>query len=431
MNDGSFTPFFVADRQASLRILMGLKGPLDKRIGVMTHANAFAPFKRAIAEFPCFDMQNCGIYDGKCPFDGQLTECSRGQLLKRTTCIICDSGVFQRKGCEIPTYEKLFKEYESMGADYGVIMDVLKDRKRTVRTAKEAMQAFRTHNWSFRLVGVSQGTDADEYLKCYKELKSIGYKYIAIGGMLQRREKSARYVTVRDETLLRDVLKAIRVYDPKGWIFALGCYSPGRHTIFLENSVFGADYKGWIFNYAGHSPGRGNKRSQRSRFRQVRSFVAEEILTKPQNWGRNHRLLIIPCSKSKRVYKGLAQAINVYDGPVYRMLRKRVRDFSNENGSDIMIVSSKYGLITPTTLIARYDQKMTIDRAVELKPKANEYLSKLMMEKKYADVLVNLGSEYLAAVEPSLWTVSKETRVRVLQGKIGTRLHETRAWLSS
>ena len=123
MSARSFTPFFVADRQASLRILCGLNIPKGKKIGIMTHANVFKPFKRDIANFPCFDQKNCGVIDGACPFNGDAQRCEKGLRLKTETVIICDSGVFQKKGCEIPSYENLFSEYESMEVDFGIIME--------------------------------------------------------------------------------------------------------------------------------------------------------------------------------------------------------------------------------------------------------------------------------------------------------------------
>jgi hypothetical protein len=74
-------------------------------------------------------------------------------------------------------------------------------------------------------------------------------QYIAIGGLLKKQEKSARWVSVKDENLLFEVLCKIREeFDPE-WLFSLGTYSPRRHRRFEELGLFGSDYKGWIFNY--------------------------------------------------------------------------------------------------------------------------------------------------------------------------------------
>lgn len=431
MEEKSFTPFFVADRQASLRILSGLRIPQGKNMGIMTHANTSEPFKLAISQFPCFDIENCVISGGKCRFDGMLSRCRIGRELKEKTCIVCDSGVFQKHGSKSLTYEELFEEYEKMGAHYGIIMDVLKNRSKTIDTAREAINIYETAKRSFKLIGVAQGKTAKEYLECYKELQNLGYEHIAIGGMLKRRRNSARYVNVRKESILNRVLRNIRKYDPDGWIFTLGCYSPGRHSIFLENSIFGADYKGWIFNYNGHSPKRGNRRSSESRYRQVRSFIEDEIISKPQKWRSDHRLLIIPCSKAKRVFRGPAQAISMYDGPLYRMLRNRIYDFSNNDGIDIVIISAKYGAIKPKTEIINYNQRMTNERAIQLQPEIKRELSKLISKKDYSDVLIDLGGSYLTAIGPTLCRFPEEATIRILQSRIGDRLKETKEWLYS
>jgi hypothetical protein len=87
-----------------------------------------------------------------------------------------------------------------------------------------------------------------EYLECYRRLKELGYRNIAVGGLLQKKERSARYLHVGNEDLLEEVLKKIRIeFDPK-WLFVLGCLHPSRLAMFNELNVWG-DYKGWIFEY--------------------------------------------------------------------------------------------------------------------------------------------------------------------------------------
>lgn len=425
-----FTPFLVADRQASLRILSGLDMPEGRRIGIMTHANVFKPFKSDIKAFPCFDQENCGVVDGPCPYAGDIARCHKGQRLRDTTVIISDSGVFQKRGCELPTYEKLFNEYESMGVDYGIIMDVLKDKDATLKTAQNAIETYRSGKWSFNLIGVAQGNNIKEYIECYQSLKALGYEHIAIGGMLVRKEKSARYVQVRNEALLKDILTKVREIDPTGWLFALGCYSPKRHPIFLKNGIFGADYKGWIFQYNNSSPKRGNKRSQQFRFKAVRKFVAENVLSRSQEHRMGAHLLIVPCAKKKVPHIHPAPAINVYNGPLYMSLRKNVHSFSNEDGLDIMILSAKYGLIAPTKKIREYDQRMTPERAIELSPSCKSTIDQLVKEKPYDKIIVNLGADYLPAIESALADIQGPEIVRI-RGRSGQRLHEMKKWMLS
>lgn len=428
-NMSSFTPFFVADRQASLRILAGLRLPYGKKYGIMTHANTSLNFKQAFRAFPCVCAESCSVIGGlPCFHQEDMTKCRFASNVKDSVLKICDSGVFQKKGCAFTSYEDLFQRYRDLGTDYGIIMDFLKEKDRTLETAQDAINVYKSNREQFKLIGVAQGNSVEEYIDCYVELQRMGYKHIAVGGMLQRKEKSARYVHVKDETILKDSLKAIRKIDPNGWLFALGCYSPGRHNIFLENSVFGADYKGWIFQYDGKSRKRGDLRSQNARFKQVRSFIEDDILIRPQTWKTGTKLLIVSCSKRKAPYKGEVQAINLYDGPLYRMLRKNVQSFSNEDGLDIMIMSAKYGLIEPTKLIKNYDVKMTPDRANELIDHNCEIIKAMVEKKQYTDVLVNLGKDYRESIEPAL-NYFQAGDVNVLKGPIGTRLSSTKKWL--
>jgi len=57
-------------------------------------------------------------------------------------------------------------------------------------------------------------------------------------------------------------------------------------------------------------------------------------------------LLIIPCSKRKTAPPRVkVSAINLYDGPFYRIIRKAFRESGKPDNLDIMILSAKYGLI--------------------------------------------------------------------------------------
>lgn len=428
----TFTPFFVADRQASLRILSGIMPSNGKKFGLMTHSNTHRNFQEMFKKYPCVNPETCAVIGNKkCPYEQDVSKCELGKKIKDNLVTICDSGVFTKEGCAFSSYEELFEIYENLGVDYGIIIDYLKDKKKTIKSAKEAIRIYNRRKWKFNLMGVAQGKTKEDYLECYLELKKMGYKYIGIGGMLKKKENSARYVHVRDESLLEGILSSIREIDQDGMIFALGCYSPKRQDIFIRYSVFGSDYKGWIFQYNVRSKKRGDKKAQTERFRQVREFINQNVLSKSQDWLNKNRLLIVSCSKSKRNVEGLIPAINLYDGPVYRLLRKRVMDFTNENGLDIKILSAKYGLIDPFTLIHNYDQIMTKERAEELKYSVYKEFSKLLSQKKYDDILINLGANYMLAFEQSLRIIPETISINILKGPIGKRLQLTKRWIDA
>ena len=213
-------PFFVVDRPMSLRILEHCQvNEQSFTLGLMGHANTSPEFQ---VEFRNFNKKN----------------------VKK----IVDSGVFTKNGC-MNGYPTLFSTYENMGADYGIMIDILKDKEKTIISAQNAIDAYKKREYPFELIGVAQGNTIQDYLDCYQSLKDLEFKYIAIGGLLKKAENTARYVKVRDEKFLVDVVSAIRDIYPKDWLFLLGSYHPRRHHIFRDFRIFGGDYKGWIFQY--------------------------------------------------------------------------------------------------------------------------------------------------------------------------------------
>ena len=79
------------------------------------------------------------------------------------------------------------------------------------------------------------------------------------------------------------------------------------------------------------------------------------------------RLLILACSQRKRPDKGLLPAVERYDGPAFRVLRRFLRH-SPSKAPDVLILSAEHGLIPHDLPIAAYDRKMAPTRAHELRP---------------------------------------------------------------
>lgn len=213
-------PFFVADRPMSLELLQycGIHKQ-NGFYGIMGHANTTPNFQKQFNLFP------------------------NHNIIK-----MVDSGVFTKEGCSLE-YSDLFSTYERMGTNYGIMIDFLKNDKKTLESGALAIEAYGKYQYRFNLVGVAQGNDVDDYINCFRELKEMGFNFVAIGGLLEKQINSARYVHVKDEKFLKNVLEEIKSEYPNEWIFTLGCYHPKRHKLLKEYGVFGADYKGWIFNY--------------------------------------------------------------------------------------------------------------------------------------------------------------------------------------
>ncbi|MCK5022307.1 MAG: hypothetical protein KAR54_03610 [Candidatus Pacebacteria bacterium] len=320
-----------------------------------------------------------------------------------------------------------------MKVDYGIIIDYLKDKTRTMESAELALDAYNKKKWSFKLIGVAQGNSIKEYVECYKSLKDCGFEHIAVGGLLEKRENTARYVQIRDETFMYEVLKSIREIDLEGWLFVLGSYAPSRHYNFLNIGIQGSDYKGWIFQYKKRHENaeKGHKGARRSRFSQVRNFIENNILSKRQTFGEWPKLLIIPCSKTKSIAEHNISAIDRYQGQYFRILKKHLNDFTNNDGFDIAILSAKYGLIEPMDNIAYYDLKMNPQKARELNESVLVKLSQMNKSKQYKEVAINLGNSYIQAIDGYNELFNEDTLYTIFEGKIGERQKQMKTWIEN
>lgn len=430
---------------------------------------------------------------------------------------MADSGVFTKNGCMSNGYEELFSKYEQMGTEYGIMIDVFKDKNKTLESAKIAIMTYKKAKPNFKLVGVAQGNSVKEYLTCYKELKNMGFEYIAVGGLLVKHVNSARYVHVQSEEFLREVLERIRKNYPKDWIFALGCYNPKRHALFNELRVFGGDYKGWILNYKTPEQiienlnnelekldksnskhlkrlvhernkltnkindlmkDKKNKPSDTTqkiretkekrfekhqelvrirnkiskqrkddgysskieefekflkmnddvkrdyRFKQIRSYLNYNVFSLFKKY-----LLVISCSQEKLNISNPAPAFELYNGPIYKSIRKIKREDNLPKNVDILIISAKYGVLGFYDLIEKYNQRMTKERAEELKSDVFNELKKHFKNKQYKEIFINLGKDYLSVLDGTENIIPRGTRIVYAEGRIGEKLKQTRDWL--
>jgi len=239
-------PFFAVDRPVSLEILKGLffKYP-NLQFGLMTHANVSTNFTKIFSRFPYstklkyFDDNNIKIGDKR----------KINKIIKENVIKMADSGVFQKNGNNM-SYPDLFEKYKKLRVEFGIIKDVIHDKDSTLKSAMEAIETYESNDYpeAFKLVGVAQGKSVEDYVACYEKLLDMGYKYIAIGGLLKR-NANTNYVRVRCETFLKKVLEAInKEFNPE-WLFVLGAYHPKRHELLESFNVWGSDYKGWLYCY--------------------------------------------------------------------------------------------------------------------------------------------------------------------------------------
>jgi hypothetical protein len=137
-----------------------------------------------------------------------------------------------------------------------------------------------------------------------------------------------------------------------------------------------------------------------------------------------NRLLLISCSATKREGVSLP-AIERYDGPKYRVLRKALAE--GIEPPVIRILSAAYGLIEPEHEIANYD--------LELAPKQSDVLARcpwrrgdITTQARLADdVFVMAGGLYLSVFEQ--WCPASYPTWRIASGAPGERLRQLGLWL--
>jgi hypothetical protein len=140
------------------------------------------------------------------------------------------------------------------------------------------------------------------------------------------------------------------------------------------------------------------------------------------------RLLITACSATKRSDAGLLPAIDRYNGPSFRTLRKALRELAEERRPTVLILSGKFGLIESGKPIPNYDQRMTASLAVQLRSQVRSVLTAHLERRSYDETCINLGGDYLPAL-PDLESYAQLGRLTSTHGGIGERLGQLKRWL--
>jgi hypothetical protein len=140
------------------------------------------------------------------------------------------------------------------------------------------------------------------------------------------------------------------------------------------------------------------------------------------------RLLILSCSQRKDMVTGQVPAIDRYDGPVFRVLRKYLREGSLKNLT-VLIVSAKYGLIESNRRIPAYDCRMSAARAKVLRPQVLAAARQILGSRRWQEVGVCAGKHYRSALDGVFPLLPHGSQVVYIGGGQGRRLTRLRAWL--
>jgi hypothetical protein len=141
-----------------------------------------------------------------------------------------------------------------------------------------------------------------------------------------------------------------------------------------------------------------------------------------------HRLLILSCSQRKRPNPELLPAIERYDGPAFRVLRRFLREKPSER-VDVSILSAKFGLVPHDLPIPDYDMRMTPARARSLRQHVSSEFAHLVDARSYKDVFVLAGRDYLEAFDPGAFSIARPVNIKASRGSLGEKLTELHIWL--
>jgi len=122
------------------------------------------------------------------------------------------------------------------------------------------------------------------------------------------------------------------------------------------------------------------------------------------------------------------KAVNRYDGVNFRVLKKFERERTLPKNLDIVVISAKYGLIKSDDHINNYDMRMTKKRASELHSQILDNLKALVSNTTYKEIFVNLGKDYLPAIQGIEAVVA--CPVAYAEGRIGEKMASMKKWIT-
>jgi len=109
-------------------------------------------------------------------------------------------------------------------------------------------------------------------------------------------------------------------------------------------------------------------------------------------------LLVQSCSATKNHVTKPTQAIDVYDGYFFRIIKKAIREGAFRSDIELRILSAEHGILRADDEINNYDRRMTPSRARELREYVTEDLRHCILNGDYETVIMNMGSVYNQAV---------------------------------
>ena len=138
-------------------------------------------------------------------------------------------------------------------------------------------------------------------------------------------------------------------------------------------------------------------------------------------------LLIIGCSQRKVSTPKPIPAIDRYDGPTYRILRKYRRENRFPDHIHIRIISAMFAILHENEPICDYDLLMTRERADQIAPLVQSELRGLLsLKPRYEQVFIHLGKNYMQTLDGFHWGLISTVAA---SGGIGQKNAQMKAWI--
>ena len=109
-------------------------------------------------------------------------------------------------------------------------------------------------------------------------------------------------------------------------------------------------------------------------------------------------LLVQSCSKSKNEADEPISAIELYSGYFFKIIKKSIREDTENADIDMCILSAKYGIVDPSEQIPAYDHRMDAERAREIGPEVRDELRRRITDNGYKNIVINVGKDYRRAL---------------------------------
>jgi hypothetical protein len=157
-----------------------------------------------------------------------------------------------------------------------------------------------------------------------------------------------------------------------------------------------------------------------------------KVIARPETTGKEvasrDRLLVLACSQRKTAAQGILAAIDRYDGPAFRVLRKYLRNNSDRT-LVVLILSAKYGLIGSDCAIPYYDRRLSHALAERMRPQLLKSVRRVLESRPWQEVALCAGKEYRLALGGIAELIPDGAQFDLLGGGLGKRLAALRDWL--